>query len=632
MKTSGNRGLLGLIMAALLGGHAEVQAAYTNLHAFAGGAGDGAAAVGALTLSGTTLYGLTFGGGASNEGVVFQMQADGTGYTNLHAFAGGAGDGAGSYGSLTLSGTTLYGLTFGGGASNKGVVFQLQADGTGYSNLHAFAGGAGDGAAAVGALTLSGTTLYGLTSAGGVSNKGVVFQLQADGTGYTNLHAFADGAGDGAVSVCALTLSGTELYGMTFGGGASSKGVVFRLQAGGTGYTNLHAFAGGAGDGAHPYIGTALTLSGTTLYGLTFMGGANNKGVVFQLQADGTGYTNLHEFAGGVGDGALPSGTLTLSGTTLYGMTSAGGASNGGVVFQLQVDGSGYTNLHEFAGGAGNGAAPFGALTLSGTTLYGMTSAGGASNKGVVFALTVPTTANFTLRPAQLFFQHADGRLASWLLATNGTYQSGRPLGSAGNWQLMTAGDVDGDGLSDLLFQNPAGDLACWLLDTNGAVRHVINWGQVGAWRLRAAADYAGEGHAQLFFQNPAGDLAFWRISTNGIFQSSELLAHAGGWQLRAAMPHARGVGADLCWQTAEGQVAIWRQAYGGAITVQFLGGTGGWVLSGAVDVDGDGEGDLLWQNGDGRIGGWLLASNGIPRAASSWGDAGVWKLKAAGR
>ena len=200
MKTSGNRGLLGLIMAALLGGHAEVQAAYTN----------------------------------------------------LHAFAGGAGDGAGSYGSLTLSGTTLYGLTFGGGASNKGVVFQLQADGTGYSNLHAFAGGAGDGAAAVGALTLSGTTLYGLTSAGGVSNKGVVFQLQADGTGYTNLHAFADGAGDGAVSVCALTLSGTELYGMTFGGGASSKGVVFRLQAGGTGYTNLHAFAGGAGDGAHP--------------------------------------------------------------------------------------------------------------------------------------------------------------------------------------------------------------------------------------------------------------------------------------------------------------------------------------------------------------------------------------------
>ena len=81
-------------------------------------------------------------------------------------------------------------------------------------------------------------------------------------------------------------------------------------------YTNLHTFAGGANDGAQP-VATTLTLSGTNLYGMTYIGGAGN-GVIFKLNADGSGYTNLHAFTGSVSDGALPIGSLTLSGTNLY--------------------------------------------------------------------------------------------------------------------------------------------------------------------------------------------------------------------------------------------------------------------------------------------------------------------------
>ena len=98
----------------------------------------------------------------------------------------------------------------------------------------------------------------------------------------------------------------------------------------------------------------------------------------------------LHEFAGGADDGKWPSGSLTLSGSTLYGMTRDGGDSNGGVVFKIETDGTGFSLLHEFAGGADDGAWPDGSLTLSGSTLYGMTWEGGDNDVGVIFSVTVP--------------------------------------------------------------------------------------------------------------------------------------------------------------------------------------------------------------------------------------------------
>jgi uncharacterized repeat protein (TIGR03803 family) len=177
------------------------------------------------------------------------------------------------------------------------------------------------------------------------------------------------------------------LYGTAYEGGEVDSGVVFRINLDGSGFTILHSFGGGAGDGAGPC--GALTLSGSMLYGTTYYGGAADSGVVFRINLDGSGYTNLHEFVSGAGDGAYPfSGGLTLSGTTLYGATYEGGAADEGAIFQMNIDGSGYTNLHEFAGGAGDGAYPYSvALTLSRATLYGTTYEGGVSNNGVVFAL-----------------------------------------------------------------------------------------------------------------------------------------------------------------------------------------------------------------------------------------------------
>jgi len=360
---------------------------FALLHEFAGGASDGDGPYGSLTLSGSTFYGMTYGGGDSNLGVVFSIGTDGSGFTLLREFAGGGSDGSQPFGSLALSGSTLYGMTHGGGDFDMGVIFSIETNGSGFTLLHEFAGGGSDGRGPYGSdLTLSGSTLYGMTSQGGDANMGVVFSIGTDGSAFTLLHEFAGGASDGNGPFGSLTLSGSTLYGMTYGGGDANMGVIFSIGTNGSAFTLLHEFAGGGSDGYGPAY-SSLNLSGSTLYGMTVNGGDSNIGVVFKVETSGSGFTLLHEFAGGGSGGANPYGSLTPSGSTLYGMTVNGGDSSNGVVFSIETNGSGFTLLHEFAGGGSDGRGPYGSLTLSGSTLYGMTFYGGDSNRGVIYKL-----------------------------------------------------------------------------------------------------------------------------------------------------------------------------------------------------------------------------------------------------
>ena len=379
---------------------------YTLLHTFTGSPGDGSGPgpMGSLTLAGSTLYGMTPHGGSSNTGIVFVINADGTGFNILHNFPSGTGDGAIPFGSLTLAGPTLFGLTSHGGSNNNGSVFAINTDGTGYTILYNFGSSLVDGIGPNGSLTLSGSALYGMTLAGGSNFFGSVFAINTNGTGYTILHNFAGGSGDGFGPTGSLTLDGSTLYGMTGNGGTSNNGVIFAINTDGTGYAILHDFVGGNSDGATPSF-SSLTLGGSTLYGTTSVGGTNNTGVVFAINTDGTGFTILHDFVGGSSDGVGPMGSLTLDGSTLYGMTGSGGISNNGVMFAINTNGTGYTILHKFAGGSGDGIWPLGSsLTLAGSTLFGMTSAGGSNNDGVVFALPLnpvgPTITTSNVLPA----------------------------------------------------------------------------------------------------------------------------------------------------------------------------------------------------------------------------------------
>jgi uncharacterized repeat protein (TIGR03803 family) len=381
-----------------------------------------------LLLSSNNLYGTI--SGSYQSSVIFKLNTNGTGFTNLYTFSPVDGysltntDGANSRGQLVLSGNTLYGTTEAGGFNGEGTVFAVNTDGTGFTNLHNFSGplytgvvSNSDGAVPSAGLVLSGNTLYGTTTTGGSFGGGTVFAIHTDGTGFTNLYSFSLDYGTRRELALKsnLVLSSNILYGTTIAGGSSSNGTVFALNTDGTGFTNLHSFStlvqGTNSDGANPQAG--LILTGNTLYGTATAGGSIYTGTgrlavggtVFAVNTDGTDFTNLHSFRGS--DGGDPTAGLVLSGNVLYGTTSA----NDGTVFAINTDGTGFATLHTFTSGTSNpsgnytnanGYIPVGDIGLSDSTLYGATRDGGTDGYGTVFALDLavaPPPIQFTATP-----------------------------------------------------------------------------------------------------------------------------------------------------------------------------------------------------------------------------------------
>jgi uncharacterized repeat protein (TIGR03803 family) len=312
-------------------------------------------------------------------------------FTTLQSFNGITG--AHPYGSLTLNGSTLYGMTENGGntmfSTNMGTIFSISTSGSDFQDLHSFDGF--DGQFPCGSLLMSGSTLYGMATEGGGSGAGSIFLINTSGTGFQSLYSLSNTGG--SFPYGSLTLNGSTLYGMTEMGGNGigfGNGTIFSISTSGTSFQDLHLF--NWIDGSFPE--GSLLLNGSTLYGMTSGGGSSNKGTIFSISTSGTGFQDLYSFSGT--DGATPIGSLLLSGSTLYGMTeNGGGINNDGTIFSINISGTGFQDLHSFNGT--DGINPMGDLTLSDSTLYGMTYYGGANGDGTIFSLTVPEPSTFTL-------------------------------------------------------------------------------------------------------------------------------------------------------------------------------------------------------------------------------------------
>src|ERR1039458_4451294 len=418
----------------ILAGRATAQT-LTNLHSFSAlddlysTNSDGAEPTVTLILSGNILYGTASQGGIGANGSVFKVNRNGSGFTNLYSFTASSGanltnsDGA-NPSAVILSGSTLYGAAAYGGTNGSGTLFKVNTDGIGFTNLHTF-NYSDSGGDVPGNMILSGNTLYGAAAHGGTNGSGTLFKVSTDGTGFTNLHSFTaldqtyNTNSDGAYPV-SLVLSDNTLYGTANQGGGSGNGAVFKLNTDGTGFTNLYGFTAGNDNSGYYYTNSdgarpvAVVLSGKTLYGTAEYGGTNGTGTLFALNTDGSGFTNLHIFAAGAGnsssyftnrDGESPGGII-LSGNTLYGAAEYGGTNGSGTLFALNTDGGHFTIIHGFTAPSdflpatnSDGKWPVAGLILSGSTLYGTALEGGSSGYGTVFSLTLPSPPPLTITP-----------------------------------------------------------------------------------------------------------------------------------------------------------------------------------------------------------------------------------------
>jgi uncharacterized repeat protein (TIGR03803 family) len=284
----------------------------------------------------------------------------------------------------------------------------------------------------------------------------VHLSIESAAQDFTSLHIFV--GSDGANPTGTLIGVSNRLYGTTSEFWGAKNGTVFGMNMDGSDFLTLHHFSPSTydpdsgqntnSDGSTPMAG--LVFSGNRLYGTTHNGGSFGLGTVFAVNIDGTGFTNLHSFNGS--DGAQPCAPLTLSADTLYGAAYQGGEWPAGTLFSIKTNGAAFTVLHQFNYDDGDG--PMSGLTLAVSTLYGTAHFGGAFNAGVVFKINTDGTGFTNLH----VFNNSDGRgPANGKLTLSGstlygtTYFGGNTssAGNAGSGTVFKL-ETDGSGFSTL--------------------------------------------------------------------------------------------------------------------------------------------------------------------------------------
>jgi len=380
-----------------------------------------------------TVYGTAHDGGAHGAGVLYALVPKGASYRFhvLYHFCAAASctDGLYPWGRLIIDTKgNVYGVA-GGGAYFGGEVFKFapNASRTGgkLSKIYDFCAKGGscpDGngptgiayiPSAPGAPYDGKSPLYGGAGGGNSDSGGIVFKLESvkDRTlrRETTLYNFCSTTDctDGRSPMDASVDAAGDVLGLTDAGGTYNRGVAFKVDSSGK-ETVLHSICD---DQTTCFEGRTLNYSSGglvldsagNLWGEEEDGGANNYGVLFELQRLSAKYKYVkrRDFCspGTCLDGANPVGGLVADGSgNLFGVTEFGGQQNlavGGTVFELK-GGTHFHTLYAFCAQSGctDGRQPIGTLTSdSAGNLYGATSSGGniqpnGAGRGVVFKLT----------------------------------------------------------------------------------------------------------------------------------------------------------------------------------------------------------------------------------------------------
>ena len=85
-----------------------------------------------------------------------------------------------------------------------------------------------------------------------------------------------------------------------------------------------------------------IIITGDLLYGICFEGGANDDGLIFKINTDGSDFQKV-DLYGQYGSGPT---SLAISNNVLYGATISGGDYDDGVLFK--IDANGYKIFHHF--------------------------------------------------------------------------------------------------------------------------------------------------------------------------------------------------------------------------------------------------------------------------------------------
>ena len=290
---------------------------YTTLHIFK--FSDGINPNATLTIGpDNELYGMTLKGGLYNNGTLFKIDINGH-FTKLHDFQ--LDDGTNPDTPLVVGPNgIMYGMTQNGGTYKHGTIYTTDTTGN-FIKIHDFNGV--DGGAPDEARLVFGPNnkIFGTTIGGGINGFGVVFELSQQNK-FTKIYDFPQVQFFNSYSEFLVGPEG-DLYGVMSSGGEFQCGALYKISTDDSHkITVLHNFT--QQQGCHPFTNLVFD-SNQNIYGTTILGGTNNAGTIFKINANNGDYTLMHSFSN---LDANPNGLFEYD-NDFYGVTEFG------YVFQL---------------------------------------------------------------------------------------------------------------------------------------------------------------------------------------------------------------------------------------------------------------------------------------------------------
>jgi uncharacterized repeat protein (TIGR03803 family) len=375
-----------------------------------GAANKGRAAFAGLVNDGAgNLWGATNQGGVEDRGTIFKVNISSGVLTTVAEFAASTGRGAFPAADLVSDGAGfLWGTARRGGLRNRGTVFKIDLGTGGFSKVADFTDA--DGSEPRAPLASDGAgNFWGTTIGGGTSNRGTVFKVNAT-TGVLQTIAHFAPAGDNLTAYphSGLVSDGLgNFLGTTYQGGVRAYGTIFRVNPADGMLTTLLDLGASADRGVGPEGGLAFDASGD-LWGTTASGGIRENGTIYKVNPESGVLTTVIEFTGTSpgNKGAKPKARLVgdLAGN-FWGTTWQGGAVGGyGTIFEIDPITEALTTVAEFTNNVGDvrGGLPAAELVADGVgSFWGTTMGGGTQGNGTIFKVdissgVVTTVVNFT--------------------------------------------------------------------------------------------------------------------------------------------------------------------------------------------------------------------------------------------
>jgi uncharacterized repeat protein (TIGR03803 family) len=319
-------------------------------HSF-GAVGDGTGLTTSLIQYNGILYGMTTAGGANADGIIFSYNPATATYKIEYNFDGTHG----SYpnGRLTIDPDNglLYGTTLLGGADGSGVIFSFDPATHIYTDLLDMTGNSGGDGYTGQPLTFYNHMLYGITSSGS-TYYAIIFSFNPATNAFTELYDSQEGYN--YYNDVAIVAYNNVLYGPIQ---INNGGNIFSFDLSTQTYNTEIAF--NATNGWSLY---GLALSGSTIYGITYGGlYPDANGSFFSYSLPTKYFSQLYEFTPATGN--TPSGNPVMANGKLIGLTYAGGANGDGVVYSFDPGSRVYTDLLDFDF-TNNGSQPNGSQLL----------------------------------------------------------------------------------------------------------------------------------------------------------------------------------------------------------------------------------------------------------------------------